>query len=420
MTVSALSRPALEARLHQYPGDANLQARQAALEQFLVRGFPTSRDEDWKYTDLADVVDISHRALADTDVETPDTEAIASVRAAIDAHWLVIVNGQLISTLSDKSTEFEILPADGNQDIEDPLADLNAVLAGSDVTIRVAGDAELTKPIGLLFADRAHDSVRASHARVGITVASGGTAQFVEYHLSTGDADQYANVFIATTLEVGASVDYVRLQNRAPHHLQTARLNVSVSDRANFRHFGLDIGAALARNDLKIVIGGADALAEFNGLYVGNDEQHIDNHTRVDHRVGPAHSKQEYRGILAGKSRGTWNGKAVVHEGADGTDAEQANHNLLLSRDSEINAKPELEIYADDVKCSHGTTVGQLDDKAMFYLRSRGLGEEQAKRILTRAFAATVVNKVPISELRELIAEQVEQRLAEFGGGNGQ
>jgi Fe-S cluster assembly protein SufD len=180
------------------------------------------------------------------------------------------------------------------------------------------------------------------------------------------------------------------------------------------RHFGLDLGGALARSDLKIDIAGADASAEFNGLYIGSDQQHIDNHTRVDHRVGPATSAQEYRGILSGRSRCIWNGKAIVHKGADGSDAEQANHNLLLSAHSEINAKPELEIYADEVKCAHGTTVGQLDDAALYYLRTRGINPQHAKRILTRAFATSVVEKSPIAELRDLISSQVEQRLGDL------
>jgi Fe-S cluster assembly protein SufD len=131
----------------------------------------------------------------------------------------------------------------------------------------------------------------------------------------------------------------------------------------------------------------------------------------VDHRVGPAESHQQYRGILTGKARGVWNGKAIVHDGADGTDAEQANHNLLLSRQAEIDAKPELEIYADDVKCSHGTTVGQLDETALFYLRSRGLSRREARQLLTHAFAQAIVSLAPLEPLHELLSDQIASRL---------
>ena len=149
-----------------------------------------------------------------------------------------------------------------------------------------------------------------------------------------------------------------------------------------------------------------------DGLYLAGENQHIDNHTRVDHRVGPATSQQEYRGVLTANARCIWNGKAIVHDGADGTDAEQANHNLLLSDKAEIDAKPELEIYTDDVKCSHGTTVGQLDETALFYLRTRGIDKVGARKILTTAFAQTIVSKLPIESPRESLAELVSARLS--------
>jgi len=161
------------------------------------------------------------------------------------------------------------------------------------------------------------------------------------------------------------------------------------------------------RNDLRIDLAGEDADAGVGGLYVAGNGQHIDNHVRVDHRVGPARSMQEFRGILGGKCRCVWNGKAIVHAGADGTDAEQANHNLLLSAKAEVDAKPELEIYADEVKCAHGTTIGQLDETALFYLRTCGLDRREARRLMTLAFAQSVVSGIPIDGYREAIADRV-------------
>ncbi|MDX1509624.1 MAG: SufD family Fe-S cluster assembly protein, partial [Woeseiaceae bacterium] len=187
---------------------------------------------------------------------------------------------------------------------------------------------------------------------------------------------------------------------------------------ATLRHNGVDLGGRLTRNDLVVDISQPDADAGFDGLYVVGDGQHIDNHTRVDHRVGPARSAQEYRGILSGHCRAVWNGKAIVHAGADGTDAEQANHNLLLTERAEIDAKPELEIYADEVKCSHGTTVGQLDERALFYLRSRGLTRDHAERVLTRAFATRIVEHSPIAAVREWLSGIVEARLRELAEKN--
>ena len=168
------------------------------------------------------------------------------------------------------------------------------------------------------------------------------------------------------------------------------------------------------RNDLDIRLAGRDSSASFCGLYLAGEQQHIDNHTRVDHLVGPAKSHQEYRGILSGAARCVWNGKAIVHAGADGTDADQANHNLLLSDKAEIDAKPELEIYADDVKCAHGTTIGQLDASALFYLRTRGLDESAARQLLTRAFAQKIVAMSPIESIQETISEMVADRVVEL------
>ena len=426
MSVISLQPDTLGRAVAELSGDGPAESRQLALQQFLKRGFPSPRDEDWKYTDLANVIDISERWLAHApavQAEALDASQVADIRSSIDASWLVFANGHLNEELSDALSEpaIEVTRIDNTNstlNIEDPLADLNAALMVDGVSIRIKNKTRVERPIGLLFVDRATSAPMVTQSRVQIDLEAGSSARFVEYHASSGDADHYSNIFIDVTVNEGAALDYVRLQHRSRSHCQTQRLNVRLEKSSVMRHFGLDLGGALARSDLKIDIAGADASAEFNGLYIGSDKQHIDNHTRVDHRVGPATSAQEYRGIMSGRSRCVWNGKAIVHKGADGSDAEQANHNLLLSAHSEINAKPELEIYADEVKCAHGTTVGQLDDAALYYLRTRGINPQLAKRILTRAFATSVVEKSPIAELRDLISSQVEQRLGDLDGGD--
>ncbi len=172
-----------------------------------------------------------------------------------------------------------------------------------------------------------------------------------------------------------------------------------------------DFGGELARNDIVADIVGPGASVTLRGLYLATGTQHIDNHTRVDHRVGPATSAEEYRGILNGRARCVFNGKAIVHAGADGTDANQSNHNLLLSDTAEIDTKPELEIYADDVKCSHGATVGQLDKSALFYLRTRGLDEDEATQALTRAFASAILSKLAIAECQDYLASALNKQI---------
>jgi Fe-S cluster assembly protein SufD len=370
----------------------------------IVGRLPTTRDEDWKYTDLTRAREISSRWLdagAETSMAVPDA-TIDGITGKIDAAWCVIANGRLLDLPEGLVAE----RIDGPLARDDALVELNSALLVDGLRIRVAG--QLDKPIGLLFIDNAG----VSQGYVEVEFATGSSGEVLEYHASEGDQPHYANSIVRFAIGDNASVRHVRIQVRGFGHVQTGRTAVSVGRDARFASASFDLGGGLIRNDLQIDIGNPGAEVAFDGLYLAGDGQHIDNHTRVDHRVGPATSRQEYRGILNGRCRCVWNGKAIVHEGADGTDADQANHNLLLSEKAEIDAKPELEIYTDDVKCSHGTTVGQLDEASLFYLRSRGLDKRHATQVLTHAFAAGLVSRVPVDAARETISELMETRLA--------
>jgi len=390
-----------------------------ALARFRERGFPTTRLEDWKYTDLTPVAEICERWLATPDEDgDPDEALVRRVIDQVDAHWLVIANGRLVGSLSSANGVDGIVVSslEDRPEIEtgDGLADLNAACVEDSVAVRITPEYSGDKPLGLLVADNTSDAPRMSQVRVDLHVEAGAVLRLVEYHVSAGGDEHYSNGLLTLTLDETAKVDNVRIQTRGASDSQTRRLNVTMHRDSRFRQTAFDLGGRLTRNDLAIDIVGPGADARFNGLYLAGRGQHVDNHTRVDHRVGPAKSSQEYRGVLAGKCRAVWNGKAIVHPGADGTDATQANHNLLLSESSEIDAKPELEIYADDVKCAHGTTVGQLDESALFYLRSRGLDERTARQALIHAFATTVAGQSPIAELESHVAALVERRLADI------
>jgi Fe-S cluster assembly protein SufD len=417
-----LPNDALERAVRNLPDNGESARRQAALASFATRGFPTLRDEDWKYTDLARVIDISRDWLmAGAPEESPALDAIRTLQEEIDAYWLVLANGSLVRDCSDLLSrpgirfEAEPVPEAG---FTAPLSDLNAALSRSAFVLRIGHDWGSDKPIVLLVADVAEHSAIASQVRLGIHLEESATASFVEYHRSAGACPHYSNVLIELDVARNAHCRYLRMQERALHHSQTARLDVRLARDARFEHFAADLGGELARNDLKVDVAERNADATLNGVYLAGHGQHVDNHTRIDHRVGPARSRQEYRGVLAGRCRAVWNGKAIVHKGADGTDAEQSNHNLLLSEHAEVDAKPELEIYADDVKCAHGTTVGQLDERALYYLRTRGIDEARAKRILTRAFAAAVIEALPITVLREYVGGRVEARIRALATGD--
>ena len=422
---SAIAQDALRAAAARLPGGRLADARDAAITQLLARGTPTVRQEDWKYTDLAPVIEISNNWLAsDTPIDDPERLAatIAAVTQQHEAHWLVIANGKIDATalaaVQTAGVDATLLSESGTlPGFDAPLADLNVALLHDGLRIDIAQNQVVDKPIGLLVIDSAFATDSVAQSNINIAMAANSSASFVEYHVSSGEQRHYANTIVNLDVKDGAQARYLRLQSRAAAHSQTGRLSVRLDRDSAFNHCAFDLGGKLVRNDLEIAIDGPGAAASFHGLYLAGNDQHIDNHTRVDHKVGPATSEQEYRGILGGSARCIWNGKAIVHAGADGTDAEQANHNLLLSENAEIDAKPELEIYADEVKCAHGTTVGQLDQNALFYLRTRGIDKRAARRLMTRAFAEAVVAMTPLEDWREAISEQVIARLNELTHG---
>ena len=414
----ALSINELREAVLRLPNDALTATRNAALASLDENGLPTVRDEDWKYTDLGPAIDISNRWLAmgaTTAATSSLGKAIETIMASIDANWLIIANGivDLTHFTATQGIEVERFSESAAPFVMDrPLADFNAALLHDG--LRVHLNAATEKPLGLIVIDEASTGAAVSQASVEIIVSPGCDVEIVEYQSSVGEDDHYGNSVIALQVGEAALAHYVRIQDRRIGHVHTGRLSVSMGKDSQLKMASFDLGGGLVRNDVDIEIGEPGSQTTFDGLYLAGDGQHIDNHTRVDHRVGPASSTQEYRGILNGRCRCVWNGKAIVHAGADGTDANQANHNLLLSEHAEIDAKPELEIYADDVKCSHGTTVGQLDDSALFYLRTRGLSKRQATQLLTHAFAADLVSRVPVAAAIDKIQSLVEERLADL------
>ncbi|MBT8087505.1 MAG: Fe-S cluster assembly protein SufD [Gammaproteobacteria bacterium] len=419
MKREALSIDGVREVVRGLPDNGLAPIRDAAVRRLDAQGLPTPKVEDWKYTDLAGAIDISNRWLQSADAARPAatddlvTEAISS----IDATWLVIKNGEVsghfLSEAIDAGVGAARLSAWPKSIASSrPLDDLNAALLHDGLHVTVTQPLE--KPLGILIIDHAAGAALVSQSRVHLDIGKDCKAGVIEYHLSAGDDDHYANSVLSITVGANARLNHVRLQDRAIGHMQTTLTNITMGRDSSLQMASYDIGGGLIRNDLEINLDAPGASVAFDGLYLAGDGQHIDNHTRVDHRVGPATSTQEYRGILNGKCRCVWNGKAIVHKGADGTDASQANHNLLLTDKAEIDAKPELEIYADDVKCSHGTTVGQLDENALFYLRSRGLHKQHATQILTHAFAAGLVARIPVDAARDCVASIVESRLAKL------
>jgi len=254
-----------------------------------------------------------------------------------------------------------------------------------------------------------------AHPRNLVIAGAGSQAAIVETFLGTAGEPYFTNAVTEIVLEDGAILDFSKLEREGDSAFHVATTAVSVGRNANFTSHSISLGGALARNDLNVRLDAEGADCTLNGLFLGNGRQLLDNHTLIDHARPHGTSRELYKGILDGKSRGIFHGKIIVRPDAQKTDAMQTNKNLLLSREALVNSEPALEIFADDVKCRHGSTIGQLDAAAMFYLRSRGIGEDEARNLLVYAFASDVASRIRVAPLRELVERQLGLRLS--GGG---
>lgn len=394
------------------------QRRRAGLAAFTTAGFPTRRDEDWKYTDLKLVTRRTFGAVVAGVPATPRIEGL-------DCATLVFVNGRLASTphLPDGlgvMSLAEALAADhpACRELLGTVADsgrhrfaaLSTALFQDGVLLDLAPGLELEQPLRLVFLAGGGESPALDCPRVLVRAGVNSRATLIE-HYGPAAGESLSLAVTEVALESGARVEHYRLQESGAGAFHLGVLAARIERDATLVSHNLAVGGRIARLDLDAALVAPGAHVEMNGLYVARDRQHIDNHTRVDHAVPRTSSDQLYRGVLTGKSHAVFNGKAIVRPGAAGTDAQQSNANLLLSPEAEIDTKPELEIYADEVKCSHGATTGQLDADALFYLRSRGLDEETARSLLTFAFADTVLARMPLAPLRRHAEQLVVGRL---------
>jgi Fe-S cluster assembly protein SufD len=424
MKHDAIRQDLLVAAARRFPPDGLRVLRERALKQFAATGLPDMSGEDWRYTNLQPAVELSNDWLAGIRTAAAPAEDVVlptqECELAIEARWLRFLNGRMAGVLPTDAAESRIqvrtLSAESEDgastlNIIDGISSFNAALMHDAVVIRVPAGLSGTRPIGLMLANDASKTTSVSASRIVLEVGRNASIDVIENHLSLSGAKSFANVVIEMNLEEGARVNLLRLQDCNQTQILTGKLIVTIGQHATFDYTSVDLGGALVRNDVAVNLPAPGAEVRASGLYLASGSQHIDNHIRVDHRVGPARSRCEFRGILHGRSRCVFNSKAIVHAGADGTDAEQSNHNLLLSDHAEIDTKPELEIYADEVKCAHGATVGQLDKTAIFYLRSRGIDEDSASRMLTRAFAASTLAGLSIPAAADYLAGKVERRL---------
>ncbi len=401
--------------------------RDAAWRVYARAGLPTTRDEDWKYTDLSRLTAVLGEAwwtpapAANTDQKTVEKLLIPE----LDAYGLIFVNGRFqgdmpdlpegvsvisLSVLldSDAGQAAKALDMDENAPLFNGAVAVNTAMASHGACICIADGVKLDKPLYLLHVAT---SGGASHMRHGIWMGRGATAHVIEHYVGDSTEAGLTHNVTLVHLDEAATLYHDRLQMEAEKQFHLGRVDVKQLRDSRFISHSLALGAALSRVDIAVSLSGVNASCVLNGLYLIGGRQHADHHTRIDHASPDCISRETYRGVLAGRARAVFNGKVVVHKGADGTDASQSNGNLLLSDHAEVDTKPELEIYADEVQCTHGATVGQLDMDQLFYLRSRGLSEASAMNVLTFAFIEDVLARISIAPVRRYLERAALKKL---------
>ena len=415
------------ARLKDLPGTAVIRAaRESAMSRFNAVGYPTRKLEDWRYTDLKPLATGEFdpipgsppKSAASRTQQLIDELALSSEDSPIvfvDGHPLAgdqtptSQDGLEILSLAEAWGSAEDMAADNEFD-DRPLAALNTAFAVNGACLRVADGTRIDQPIHLIFISSERPYV-APQPRIIIDLGPGSTLRVVEHFIGSADCPAWTNVVTRISQGPHSELVLYRLQEHGRAHLHTELLTAKLAEDAKLKLGYVDLGGKLVRNDIHVDLASPYASCELFGLFMAAEGQHIDNHIRIDHTAPRTVSRETFRGIIGDRGRGVFNGKVVVHRDAQKIDATQSSDNLLLSDRAEIDTKPELEIYADDVKCSHGATVGQLDENQLFYLRSRGVDDETARSLLTFAFANDILQRFDMPELKDRVIRRVLNHL---------
>jgi Fe-S cluster assembly protein SufD len=422
-------------RFAQFEKDLNISqawtrsVRGEAISRFSELGFPDTGYEEWKYTNVGPIAEIPFE-LAENRLNGVASEALARLGIGnLAENRLVFINGHyspklsslrlpenirvgnLAAVLSENPGGVEPYLARYASYQDQAFVALNTAWMNDGSFVYVPRGNVLREPIHLVFFSTAQGEATVSYPRNLIVIGDESQATVVETYLGVGNEVYFTNAVTEIVLGKNAVFDHYKLQRESDGAFHVATLQVHQDRSSNFSSHSISLGGALARNDFNSVLDGEGSECSLNGLYMVDGKQHVDNHTRVDHVKPHCNSRELYKGILDGKAKGVFNGKIYVHTAAQGTDAKQTNKNLLLSEDATINTKPQLEIYNDNVKCTHGSTVGQLDQDGLFYLRSRGIELKDARRLMTYAFASEIIGQIKVAKLRTWLEETFQSRI---------
>ena len=408
------------------------QLRRAAIQQFNTAGFPNSRDERWRFTNVVHLTETKF-ALANGERPTLSLgEVKQHVLEAGKDQCLVFVNGRHSRELSSIDGIPDGVVAGSLRDVansgskrverhlakyanakDNPFTALSTAFMSDGAFLYVPQDVILGEPIQLLFLTASAGRPVVSHPRNLIVVGRNAAASVVETHLGFVDGTYWTNAVTEAVVQESARLHLYRVQREGAQASHTATTQSHQRRDSNFALTTIEIGSALSRHDINAVLAGQGAECSLYGLTQIQGKQHVDHHTTIEHARPHCSSWEFFNGIYDDKSRGVFTGRIVVHPGAQQTDSKQTNNNLLLSKGSRADSQPQLEIYADDVRCTHGATLGPIDEKALFYLQTRGIEAEVARNLLTYGFGVEILNKIEIGELRGLLDELVHARLDE-------
>lgn len=392
--------------------------REAAMQRFAALGFPTLEDEDWRFTPLGALTQNEFKLGESVAVDMACPRRLAF--APDECHRLVFVNGRFAPALS----VLHELPkgvvvgglADGlrnhrdkaephlaqHADYEDhAFTALNTAFVQDGAFVYLPGNAVVDQPIVLVFVSAAGNGATVSHPRTLIVAEHNSQARIVEAFVGVAEDVYFTNSVTEIVAAEGAVLDYAKLQRESKRAFHVHTLQIHQDKSSNVQSRAINLGGRLVRNELNAVLDAEGCECTLDGLSIASGEQLVDNHTRIDHAKPHCASHEIYKNILDGKARGVFNGRIYVHPDAQKTDAKQTNQTLLLSENAVIDAMPQLEIFADDVKCTHGATVGQLDAESIFYLRTRGIDRDAARALLTYAFANDIVGRIGVEPLRD-------------------
>jgi Fe-S cluster assembly protein SufD len=405
--------------------------RKAGIARFAELGFPTLKQEDWRFTNVAPIAKLPFKPVFQVSRDGLTREAIAEFTfGRLAASRLVFVNGHyapelsapgqqprgvvvssLAAALADNPELVKRHLAQSAQGEGNAFAALNAAFFQDGGFIYLHAGSRVEAPIHLLFISTAKESGATAHPRNLIVAEKGSQATVLESYVSTNDASYFTNAVTELVLGEETAVEHCKFQDESRSAYHIAAVHARLGWGCNFISHSIATGARLSRNTIRTSLAGEGVECILNGLYLTHGDQLADHHMVVEHAQPHCNSHEYYNGILDGRSKGVFHGRILVRPAAQKTDAKQTNKNLLLSEDATVDTKPQLEIYADDVKCTHGATVGQLNEESIFYLRARGIGAETARRMLIHAFAGEIIERIRHAPAREELDKLVWERL---------